>query len=120
MTTPIVAQDQMYDTCILENLSKAQSEKAIELLKQTCLSKAHMKDCDTKSPKEMTDEELLACMSSPTKAGQTKKLESIKSDLQKAIEDNSSSKDVKEFSEELLIRHYNTKKIGRFWVEEEK
>ena len=63
------ANEEVYEECVLENIEKANSKEAVELLKEVCKSKAERNSCNGVPPKEMTDEELLSGNCKPTKSG---------------------------------------------------
>jgi hypothetical protein len=92
-------------------------------------------ECSKKSVKDMSDDELFNCQSTLSVEGSSAYFEgmsdealldfrkligdfqSIKADLKKSVDDESTPKEVKDFSQKLLKQYYKTQKTGRFWVE---
>jgi hypothetical protein len=61
------ANEEVYEQCVLDNIANANSNEAVELLKEVCQSKAKRNSCKGISPKEMSDEELLSGKCKPRK-----------------------------------------------------
>jgi hypothetical protein len=53
-----------YEECILKNLDKARTDAAVAALKETCASETQRinKLCESKTTKDLTNEELCACL----------------------------------------------------------
>lgn len=67
LSSSLYANEKVYEQCILDNIEKANTKEAVELVKEICQDKAKRASCEGISAKEMSDEELLSGKCKPRK-----------------------------------------------------